>query len=85
MNMNRVIAFHPAVAAAILLVAAFSGQAQALPPALEGVARPSPLSAFVIQPTRSLERRLKVSRIPPIFSNSTPAKPYSMRRFHRPC
>jgi hypothetical protein len=35
-----------------LLVVALSGQARALPPALENVARKSPLSSFVIQPTR---------------------------------
>ena len=43
---------HPIKAAALCLFVAVSGTAMALPPALEGVARKSPLTSFVIQPTR---------------------------------
>ena len=50
--MIRMNAFKSTSAALILLFAAFSGLAGALPPALEGVAQKSPLTLFVIQPTR---------------------------------
>jgi hypothetical protein len=50
--MMRMNAFKSTSATLILLFAAFSGHAGALPPALEGVAQKSPLTSFVIQPTR---------------------------------
>jgi hypothetical protein len=43
---------RPTTTAVCLLVAALSGPARALPPALDGVAAKSPLSSFAIQPTR---------------------------------
>jgi len=50
--MIRMNVFKSTSAALILLFAAFSGLAEALPPALEGVAQKSPLTSFVIQPKR---------------------------------
>jgi len=50
--MIRMNAVKSTSAALILLFAAFSGLAEALPPALEGVAQKSPLTSFVIQPKR---------------------------------
>ena len=50
--MTRMNTLKSTGAALGLLVAAFPGPAGALPAALEGVAAKSPLSSFVIQPTR---------------------------------